>query len=182
MGRLKPLIKIDGLTFLQRIVKALKAGGIENITIVTGFEAERLKSESGVDAHFVVNENFKDGKFSSLQCGIQSLSEKCTGVVVCLGDQPQIKSAWIQKMIKKFESTNAVIVRPSFCGRSGHPIIYSANVFIDILNLPPTASAKKLMAKYSDETIFVDLESDAILYDADRPEDLKTIERLIKSS
>jgi CTP:molybdopterin cytidylyltransferase MocA len=179
MGRLKPLIKIDGLTFLQRIVNELRAAGIDNINIVVGFAADRIQKESGVDVDFVENINYKFGQFSSLQCGIQSLSEQCTGVVVCLADQPQVKSDWINRLVQHFEKTKAAIIRPSFRGKSGHPIIYSAHVFQTILDLPPTATAKELMTTFADDTVFVEMDSDGILYDADRPEDVQTIRQFL---
>ena len=42
MGRPKALLPIDGQTFIERIVGALKQGGIERIVVVLGFEAEAM--------------------------------------------------------------------------------------------------------------------------------------------
>lgn len=179
MGQLKPLIKINKLTFLQRITHELKSSGITNISIVVGFQADKIKRESGAIGHFVVNENYTNGQFSSLQCGIKSLSENCSGVVVCLGDQPQVKSNWIKSLVHNFNESHAAIIRPSFHGKSGHPVLYSAKVFETILNMPPTATAKELMSQYKDESRFVDIDSDGILYDADWPEDVERVKKYI---
>lgn len=175
MGQLKPLIKINGLTFLQRITNEIRSSGITTISIVVGFQAEKIKNESGAIGQFVINENYPNGQFSSLQCGIKSLSENCSGVVVCLGDQPQVKSDWIKSLVHSFNASPAAIIRPSFHGKSGHPLLYSAQVFDDILAMPPTATAKELMSKYKDESHFVEINSDGILYDADWPEDVERI-------
>src|SRR3990172_990267 len=70
MGQLKPLIRIGGRTFLQRIVHTLHWCGIHEIIIVLGHEAEKIEKASPCEARFVINENFHDGQFSSLQTAI----------------------------------------------------------------------------------------------------------------
>jgi len=39
MGELKPLIKINGKTFLQHIAGQIRRAGIDNILVVAGFNA-----------------------------------------------------------------------------------------------------------------------------------------------
>ena len=78
-------------------------------------------------------------------------------------------------MIARLIDSGAAIVRPSFLGKSGHPVIYSVKVFDDILSMPPDETAKSIMAKYEEKTVFVEIDSDGILYDADTPGDFEVI-------
>jgi hypothetical protein len=47
------------------------------------------------------------------------------------------------------------------------------------LDLPPTATAKELMTTFANDTVFIEIDSDGILYDADWPEDVERVKRFI---
>ena len=96
---------------------------------------------------------------------------------MCLGDQPQIRSKWLESIIAQFKFQKSLIVRPSFDGKSGHPLLYSSQLFDEILKMSPTESAKTIMTKYFAKTFFIDIDSDGILYDADTPGDFEDIRR-----
>lgn len=63
---LKPkcLFEVGGSTLLQRQVSAIAEAGIDEIVLVLGFEAERIKRHCGENVSFVTNERF--GETSSL--------------------------------------------------------------------------------------------------------------------
>ncbi len=180
MGQLKPIISINGKTVLAHIEQALRQADISRIFVVVGFSANLIQKKAGVNAQFVLNEHYQHGQFSSLQRGIAELSQDSSGVVVCLGDQPQIDAEWIRPLVAALEKTSAKIIRPSFGGKSGHPVVYASDLYEEMLHMPPTATAKELMQTYKDSTEFVPLDSEGILYDADTPEDLLKIRKFIK--
>ena len=175
MGQLKPLIRIDGRTFLQRIVDTLHWCGIHEIIIVLGHEAEKIEKASPCEARFVINENFHDGQFSSLQTGFAALSHETDAVLVCLGDQPQIKTDWIITLISSFNKTKAPITIPVCQGLGGHPVIYSSQLFVEILRMPPSQTAKHLIRKYGHAIERVTIEDPDVLLDVDSPQDLGKI-------
>ena len=63
---LKPkcLFEVDGVTLLQRQMSALEEARIDQVVLVLGFEAERIKSHCAPNVEFVTNERF--GETSSL--------------------------------------------------------------------------------------------------------------------
>lgn len=63
---LKPkcLFEVGGATLLQRQMSALEEAGIDEVVLVLGFEAERIKRHCGPKVQFVTNERF--GETSSL--------------------------------------------------------------------------------------------------------------------
>ncbi len=178
MGELKPLLHIGGLSFLQHIERALRAAGVHTVTAVVGCRAEEVMTQSGFEGRFAVNRNYALGQFSSLQVGVQSLPPHTRGAVVCLVDQPHVRSEWITKLIEAFERTEALIVRPRCGERFGHPVLYSARLFPLLLNLPPTENAKTLHRRCEGQTAEVELD-EGILFDADERSDLDRIRSLM---
>ena len=61
MGTLKPLLRIDGITFLERIADELTKAGVNGINIIVGYQAEKIERESSVDAQYIKNEDYKAG-------------------------------------------------------------------------------------------------------------------------
>lgn len=176
MSRLKPLIKINGKTFLQHIYAQLQQSRVDEIVVVVGFEAKKVKLESGLPPDiFVVNQNYQNGQFSSLQTGIKKLSPNCQGVIVCLGDQPQIKSSWVTQIVETFNETNAPIVTPKYKVKRGHPIIFNSILFEEILAMQPTQTAHDLKRNHYDEIIDVFINDEGVIMDADTPDDLEII-------
>jgi choline kinase len=59
---LKPkcLFEVGGSTLLQRQMSAIAEAGIDEIVLVLGFEAERIKRHCGENVSFVTNERFGD--------------------------------------------------------------------------------------------------------------------------
>lgn len=181
MGELKPLIKINGKTFLQHIAGQIRKAGIEDILVVAGFNAQKIIAESGLDSvEFVVNKYYQNGQFSSLQTGIRNLPEQCAGIIMCLGDQPQIKAEWIEQIIAAARISNAPVVTPKFKTRRGHPIYFAASLFREILTMAPTQTAHDLIQKHQDEIVDVAIQNDAILVDADTPQDLQKVKAYFK--
>jgi L-glutamine-phosphate cytidylyltransferase len=54
----KCLLEIGGLTLLERQIQALRACGIDDIVVVTGYEAERVRRTCDSQIHFVENSRF----------------------------------------------------------------------------------------------------------------------------
>lgn len=181
MSKLKPLIKINGKTFLQHIAGQIRKAGIENILVVAGFNAHKIIAESGLDSvEFVVNKNYQHGQFSSLQTGIRKLPQLCQGTIVCLGDQPQIKAEWMEKIMAAARESSASVITPKFKTRRGHPIYFAASLFKEILTMTPTQTAHDLIQNHYNEIVDVSIQNDAILVDADTPQDLQKVKAYFK--
>jgi choline kinase len=63
---LKPkcLFEVGGQTLLERQISALREARIDNVVLVLGFEADRIRRRCPTDTSFVINERF--GETSSL--------------------------------------------------------------------------------------------------------------------
>lgn len=88
------------------------------------------------------------------------------GVMVCLADMPFIKSTTYQMLIDKFKQHNGLkIVRPTFDGIDGHPVIFPHHYCSALLQLSGDEGAKSLI-KESD-LLRVDCNDEGVLMDTD---------------
>ncbi len=177
MGTPKMQMKIAGQTFLQHISGCLQRNGIRHITVVLGFNAERMTAEMPPELDYAVNKNFDNGQFSSLQCGLRRVLPDCEAALVCLVDQPHIQDEWVNKITAAFRQTKGDIFVPAFRGKSGHPVLYSASVFPKIMAMAPTQTARDLRSRPNIKTRQVPLDDPGILQDADYPHDIIKIKK-----
>lgn len=175
MGFLKPLIKINGKTFLQIIVQKIQLAGISDIHVVVGFRADEIREKAGIDVHYVNNDSYSLGQFSSLQKGISNLSLLSEAALVCLGDQPHLQLTWIKQMMDTFYASKPAIIVPTFKGKRGHPVLYAASLFSTILDMRPNQTGRDVQAQFKKDIKEVELPTNGILYDADTPRDLQYI-------
>lgn len=170
MGSPKALLNIGERTFIQRIVENLKEAGIDNIIVVLGHQAELILSKKEqFDIKFVINEDYKKGQLSSIQTGIKSLPENVDGIVVWPVDRPLVSSGLVKKLIKKFIETKAPVVVPIYQAQRGHPIIFSADVFPEILRAPQDVGARAVVWAHHNEIAEVQTNEEGILINIDTP-------------
>jgi molybdenum cofactor cytidylyltransferase len=173
MGEPKALLPIDGQTFIERIVAALKHSGLERIIVVLGFNAEEMRQKIvHLPVEIVVNPDYKQGQLSSLQTAIRYLEsdQNCDGIMVHLVDHPYIDPQLVGAMLRQFKESNHLIVVPRHHGKRGHPVIFSRALFGELLNAPMAEGAKAVVNAYREETLEIDTEDAGITLDIDTPE------------
>jgi len=73
-GKPKCLIEAHGETLIKRICKIFKNRGIDDITVITGYESEMIQSELGDDVEYVFNPFYSvTNSISSLWCARHKL-------------------------------------------------------------------------------------------------------------
>jgi len=173
MGQPKALLPIDGQTFIERIVQALKSGGVERIVVVLGFNADALRRKiEHLPVEIVVNSDFQRGQLSSLQAALRHLAsdQDCDGILVHLVDHPYIDPNLVRLMLQRFADTQKMIVVPSHRGKRGHPVIFSRALFKELLDAPMEQGAKAVVNARRDATLEIDTEDVGITLDIDTPE------------
>ena len=173
MGEPKALLSIDGQTFIERIVSALKLSGLERIVVVLGFNAEEMRQKiAHLPVEIVVNPHFKQGQLSSLQAAIRHLESdnNCQAMLVHLVDHPYVDPVLVRALLQHFSNSKKVIVVPRHHGKRGHPVIFSRALFSELLNAPLDQGAKAVVNAHRDETLEIDTEDVGITLDIDTPE------------
>ena len=173
MGRPKALLPIDGQTFIERIVAALKQGGLERIIVVLGFNAEEMRSKiDHLPVEIVVNRDYERGQLSSLQSALRYLQsdQNCDGIMLHLVDHPYIDAKLVGVMLREFKNSSSLIVVPRHHGKRGHPVIFSRALFGELLDAPMDQGAKVVVNAHDAETLEIDTENVGITLDIDTPE------------
>ncbi|MGE5061715.1 MAG: nucleotidyltransferase family protein [Betaproteobacteria bacterium] len=173
MGRPKALLPIDGQTFIEKIVAALKQTKVGKIIVILGHNARELQSKiSHLPVEILINTDYKLGQLSSLQLAVRNLQPdlECDGMLVHLVDHPYLAPALVEEMIRRFYETKKRIIVPKFHGKRGHPVIFSNALFDEILSAPMEEGAKAVVNAHRAETLEIETEEEGIAVDIDTPE------------
>lgn len=173
MGRPKALLPIDGQTFIERIVAALKQRGIERIFVVLGFNAEEMRREiEHLPVEILINQAYQQGQLSSLQVALRRLdSEKdCDAILVHLVDHPYLSAAVVNRMIDRYRESKNCIVIPKYRGKRGHPVLFDRSLFAELLSAPIDQGAKAVVNAHRDQTLEIDTDDIGVTLDIDTPE------------
>ncbi len=178
MGRPKALLELDGRTFLERCVETLRTGGAGEIVVVTGSAHEAIAEHArhrGLHALLQRNPHPEAGQYSSLRSGIAALRNSPAAAVVNLVDHPLVEPATVAALLELHRSTEAPIVLPSYQGRSGHPLLFGAPLFGEILASNPVDGTRGILRRHEDKVRYALVEDPGIRIDVDTPQDYDAI-------
>jgi molybdenum cofactor cytidylyltransferase len=130
----------------------------------------------GLPVEFVHNPAFADGLGTSLKTGISALPTQSDGVIVCLGDMPQVDAPMIDRLVGSLApDKGALIVVPSIDGQRGNPVVWSRRFFPDLMGVEGDIGARRLIGRYGEAVLEVPLTGKAALTDVDTPEALAAV-------
>lgn len=172
MGRPKALLPFRGRCFLSHLLTEASSSNLIVVKVVLGHNAETiLQALPEIKPKAVVNPDYEDGQLSSLQCGLNEVSSAgLHGVMVFLIDHPLIHRGLVNQLIEAFSRNNAKIVIPSFEHRRGHPMIFGADLFNELLAAPLDQGAVSVVRKHPDEILHLEVHDPGVLVDIDTPE------------
>jgi len=178
MGRLKPLIPIEGKPALTVVIEVLREAGIDRPIVVLGREANRVLSAVDLaECRIVVNPEPRRGLSSSLDLGLRLVDPKAIGTLVLHVDMPAVRADTIRSVLDAAEA-GAKIAAPTHNGRRGFPVYFSHACFDELtLVLTGDKGARDYIAARRDSVTLVPVDDPGSLLDIDRPEDLAEIER-----
>jgi len=177
MGRLKPLIPIEGKPALTVVIGVLREAGIDRPIVVLGHEANRVLSGVDLDGcRIVVNPEPGRGLSSSLRLGLQMVGPTAIGTLVLHVDMPAVRADTIRSVLDA-GAAGAKIAAPTHNGRRGFPVYFSHACFDELTPvLQGDKGARDYIATRRGSLTLVPVDDPGSLLDLDRPEDLAEIE------
>ncbi|MFY9828370.1 MAG: nucleotidyltransferase family protein, partial [Rhodoplanes sp.] len=122
------------------------------------------------------NPTYADGLSTSLKAGIAATPPAADGVIVCLGDMPQVDARLIDRLLAAFDpERGALVVAPTLAGKRGNPVVWSRRFFPDLSALTGDVGARGLIASYPEAVVEVAMADDAALIDIDTPDALDAV-------
>jgi molybdenum cofactor cytidylyltransferase len=174
-GPNKLLETIAGRPLVRVVVEAALASRARPVIVVTGYQRERVEAAlAGLPVTFVHNPSFADGLGTSLRAGVTAVPAEVDGVIVCLGDMPQVDASLIDRLVGAFEpDKGALVVVPTIAGQRGNPVVWSRRFFPDLMAVEGDVGARHLIGRYAEAVTEVVLSGNAALTDIDTPEALE---------
>jgi molybdenum cofactor cytidylyltransferase len=173
-GPNKLIAEIGGKPLVRIAAEQALASRADPTIVVTGHQRERVEAAlEGLTVRLVHNPDFALGLGTSLRAGIAAVPAEADGVVVCLGDMPQVDAALIDRLISAFDpERGALAVMPTIEGRRGNPVLWSRRFFPDLMAIEGDVGARHLIDRYGEAVVEVPVAGKAALVDVDTPEAL----------
>lgn len=172
MGEPKALLKIGDQHFINRIASVLEASRLDLIYAVLGDRKEKIEPLLSRNVNPIHNPSFQEGQISSLKAAVEKIQyENCDAAIVTLVDHPLISAAVVERLIESFYQSKKRIIVPTHAGKRGHPVLYSREVFPQILAAPLDRGAKTVRLANLEHTLEVAVNEPGVLIDIDTPEE-----------
>lgn len=176
MGRLKPLIKFGPQTFLETVIAHFQALKLEKILVVLGHHADDVIDTLRLSEDlYVVNENYNLGQFTSFQKGVCNLAPEITGTFLALVDQPHIGPPILTEILQAFWQHPDKIILPTHNGARGHPPVFPAILFPEIVQASPSGTAASIIHTHASRIFELPIEDERILYNINTRHDLDVV-------
>jgi molybdenum cofactor cytidylyltransferase len=179
MGTAKPLLEIEGTTFLERAVHVLREAGCRYVVAVVNDDdwIERLADVSG--AAVVINDAENSEQVDSLRLGIANLPDGADGVLVLPVDFPRIAVETVSALINEFERSPAPVLNPAYDGVAGHPVLFARSVLTELMQPELPDGARTVIEKHQREARVIDVDDAGVVADVDTRDDYN---RIVKQS
>ena len=175
MGVHKLLLPFAGATVIGHIVDELLRSSLEEVCVVVGHEADRVRRALfGRPVRIVDNPDYQRNEMlASIRCGLGALGAACRAVLVAPGDHPAITAELVDAMIQALSTRGKGIVVPAHNGRRGHPLLFDARYRQEVLTGYDRVGLRGLLAAHADDVFDLAVPDAAPLGDVDSPEDYR---------
>lgn len=170
-GPNKLLALFDGKPLVRRAAEAVLASRAGEVIVVTGHQEGRVAAAlSGLAVRSAHNGDYASGLASSLKAGFRARAREADGMLVMLGDMPGVTSADLDRLIAAFvKAGGTAIVRATFEGRRGNPVILPRSLFGEVMKLEGDTGARHIVEAEGNATVDVEIGAGAAV-DVDTPE------------
>jgi len=181
MGSPKALLDFRGQPFAVRILEALEALEVKTRVVVVGPDAPRIQPAlAGHDCLIVENTDVDGGPIASLRAALRALQPlQPTGLLAWPVDLPHVRVTTVERVIETFRRDPAPAVVPTFAERRGHPVLWGAALFEELLTSEAATrhGARAVLHAHAAEIVPVAVDDPAVIDDLNTPEDY---ERLVR--
>jgi CTP:molybdopterin cytidylyltransferase MocA len=174
MGKPKPLLEIEGQTFLERAITTLRSGGCASVVAVLPSSEStptmwRIAESAG--ARVVENPNPESEPIDSLRIGLDAAPADARAAAVLPVDHPVVRESTVTALLGAFESRASLIVRPVFEDRPGHPIVLERSIWDELAEPDLPEGTRTVVRRHADEIDHVAVDDPGVKTNIDTPDD-----------
>jgi len=188
LGKPKQLLQLGGKAVFLHAVDCALRSPLDPVVLVAGPHLESIQQHlSNRDRHRAVevvrNYEPQRGMASSLQIGLQQVSDRVAAVVVFLADQPFVPDEVVQQLITtyhKFHAQGCRIVRPTYAEVPGNPVLFDRDIFPDLFCLEGDTGARPLLKPTRPDLWTIAFNNPVWSMDVDTEEDWNKVQETYK--
>lgn len=174
MGSPKALLSYQGRPFLEHLLDVARHPKINVRRVVLGADADPISKEIKLSPdEIVVNDDWEKGQLSSIQAALHSLPPQTDGIVLFLIDHPLISSSLVDELIETFYTSGKSIVLPVYEGRRGHPVIFSAALYQELMSAPLETGARSVVWAHSGQVQIVQTNEEGCILNLNDPDTMQ---------
>ena len=171
-GALKQLLPWGQGTMLSTVVDTALASSARPVVVVLGNRADDCRAALGErTVTVVVNESWERGQSTSVRAGLAALPQTVSAALFLLADQPAIGVDTLEAVVERYRATRAPVVWPEVTGRRGNPVLFSRDLFPELMRLSGDVGGRPVLEAHVAEAERVPVADPGILYDVDTPDD-----------
>jgi CTP:molybdopterin cytidylyltransferase MocA len=179
MGTPKALLEFRGRTFLEHLLDAAHHTRVGVRRVVLGAVVnEILERVLLPSSDIVLNSEWRSGQLSSLQAGLRSLPSETDGAIIFPVDHPLITPELVASLIAAFDAGAEPIVVPLYNGRRGHPVIFRAALYEELLRAPIEVGARAVVRAHANEVCGVPTTERSVVLNMNEPADVNSALKL----
>jgi len=173
MNENKLLLKIDGETLIEHVMKAAKESSAEEVIVVLGYEAQKIREKlAKLGCKLAVNENYMKGQSGSVKVGLSAVSSNAEAVMILPADVALIDPESINRVVEEYRESKNRIVIASHQQQSGHPILIDRALFHEVSEIgEETQGLKAVINRHRSEIRYVEVGTENVLIDIDTREE-----------
>lgn len=172
-GRDKLLETVAGEPILRRNARIASYTGAAVIVVLPPDLPQRGQALAGLSVRTVIADDAGDGMAASLKAGLRAaLPILASSVMILPADMPGFTTEMLAGMLADARAHPDAILRGTTPeGRMGHPAIFPADLFPDLLALDGDEGGRSILAAHASRLRLFPLPGDAAILDLDTPED-----------
>ena len=116
-----------------------------------------------------MNPRPQDGQGASIAVGVAALKPWTVAAFIVLGDQPRTPPSVVPALLAAHRAGGRAIVSPSYRGTRGTPVLFTSEIFPELLALRGDEGARAVVARRPERV-------DTVAVDAPMPPDVDTPE------
>ena len=177
MGANKLLLPLDGRPLAAHAVETACASSADAVLVALGNAADQVAAALAPGRYQRVdNPRFADGLSTSLQAGLDALSDEMDGALILLADMPRISLATLEAILAAARETPGQIVAANQRGRPAPPVYWPSACFPELQEIRGDEGGRSVLLRSLDTVRLIDLAQPDEALDVDAPEDYERIQ------
>ena len=161
LGRPKQLLDICGESCIRRVVRIAQSGGLDDVNVVLGAEADQVgRNLRDLDVAVRFNPFYANGQSSSLRAGVGTVPDSSAALVILLSDQPTIDPAVVSAVVAEWAASGSPIVQARYRGVGGHPVLFARTLFEELQSVTGDQGARTVIRNHHPQVRYVDVDTE----------------------